>query len=565
MAKQIVTLYIDDSSLRLMVSHGKQIREWAEWTLEPELVKGNVVLNEAEVAAKIRQLFAACKVRTTKVAVGISGLHCFSRPISFPQLPRDMLAEAVQREAKRVLPVPLEQLYLSWQSIPAPQGKTQVFLVAVPRKTIDALLGALRLSGLKPYFMDVKPLLLARVARDKTAVIVDVQMTEFDIIVMANGIPQPIRSVPFATQTPTSEEKLTAIKNELSRTITFYNTTNPENVLAPTVPIFVSGELASEPEMCQALSEAIGHPVLMLSSPLESRGEFTPSRYMVNIGLALQSLSGKEVGPSVVNLNVLPHSYLPKPISLLNIGAFTGIGVTAGLVALMIFFNQGVSADIASARAELKTTEDLLKQQQSERQQLLNKITELEDKVKQSETSLYNITAAFNALEKQSAGISRELDVAMNELPYSVNLTGVSHADNKLTMSGQVPSEKEILAYLKSLGLSGIFGEITLTKMDRTQGKLDFALLGDLEKPGSVVSSGEVILRGLSDNTTLTKISYASETLTIQGVAPGEEDVRGYLSTLDKSGRFAGINISMAKLENETISFSLSLTIKKVT
>src|SRR4030042_243578 len=106
MAKQIVTLYVDDSSLRLMVSRGKQIREWAEWTLEPELVKGNVVLNEVEVAAKIRQLFAACKVNNTKVAVGISGLHCFSRPISFPQLPKDMLPEAVQREAKRVLPVP---------------------------------------------------------------------------------------------------------------------------------------------------------------------------------------------------------------------------------------------------------------------------------------------------------------------------------------------------------------------------------------------------------------------------------------------------------------------------
>ena len=45
MAKNIVTLYVDDTSLRLMVTDGKQIKEWAELPLEPGLIKGNVVIN----------------------------------------------------------------------------------------------------------------------------------------------------------------------------------------------------------------------------------------------------------------------------------------------------------------------------------------------------------------------------------------------------------------------------------------------------------------------------------------------------------------------------------------
>ncbi len=115
MVKKVVTLYIDDTSLRLVVTAGKRIKKWAELPLEPGLVKGAVVIKEAEVAAKIKQLFKAQKIKTRKVVVGLSGLHSLTRPITLPQLPKAMLDEATIREAKRVLPVPLDQFYLLWQ------------------------------------------------------------------------------------------------------------------------------------------------------------------------------------------------------------------------------------------------------------------------------------------------------------------------------------------------------------------------------------------------------------------------------------------------------------------
>ncbi len=63
MAKNIVTLYIDDTSLRLMVTAGERGREWAELPLESGLVENNVVINEAEVANKIKQLFEDRKIK----------------------------------------------------------------------------------------------------------------------------------------------------------------------------------------------------------------------------------------------------------------------------------------------------------------------------------------------------------------------------------------------------------------------------------------------------------------------------------------------------------------------
>ena len=107
MANKTVTLYIDDTSLRLMVTQGKQIKEWAESPLESGLVENNVVIKEAELAAKIKQLFEVQKVKTQKIVLGLSGIRCLSRPISFPRLPKEMVDEAVRREAQRVLPVPL--------------------------------------------------------------------------------------------------------------------------------------------------------------------------------------------------------------------------------------------------------------------------------------------------------------------------------------------------------------------------------------------------------------------------------------------------------------------------
>ena len=189
MAGRLASLYFDDTSIRLVVTKGRQIKKWAQLDLEPGLIESGVVTDEAEVAARIRRLFQSQKEPLRKVLVGMSGLYCQTRPAVFPQLPRGMLEEAVAREAKRVLTLAPEEIYQSWQTIAAPEGKSQILLEAVPRRTVDALLNALRQAGLKPSFLDLKPLALSRVVRETRAVLVDVQTAEFDLVIVAGGVP----------------------------------------------------------------------------------------------------------------------------------------------------------------------------------------------------------------------------------------------------------------------------------------------------------------------------------------------------------------------------------------
>ena len=567
MAKKIVTLYIDVTSLRLMVTDGKQIKEWATLALEPGLIEGTAVIKEAEFVAKIKQLFKAQKVKDKKIMVGMSGLRCLTRPITLPQLPQAMIDEAVQREAERVLPVPPEQLYISWQTIPAPEGKTQVFLVAIPRKIADDLLKALQQAGLKPSFMNLKPLLLARVVKEETAVIVDVQTTEFDIVIMTDGVPQPVRTIPFAEEALSWQEKLTVIRSELDRTITFYNSNNPEKPLASSVPIFASGELANEPELCQSLSNELGHPVLLLPSPLECPEGLDTSRYSANIGLASQKLlSGKEAGPSVISLNALPAPYQPKPISLTNILALPGAVIAVGLLAFMWMLTQSASTNIESMRAELTRTEVTIQRIQSQQQKLSKDVDELQKKIIGVETSRDSFTTALGSLEKQTARINGDLEVTMESLPYAISLSSISHANSILTVSGQALNAKRVLSYLLRLDRSGRFGDIAITNMTSanmtgiTSEGMDFTLLPSLQPPAKWVSSIEAAIDGLPTTIRVTSITSIGGTLTINGWTPLEDVVLLYLKDLEATGKFLEINItSMTRVEDGGMDFSIVL------
>ena len=50
--------------------------------------------------------------------------------------------------------------------------------------------------------MDVRPLALARVADERDALIINVQPVGFDIVVMIDGIPELLRSLPFPAMLP---------------------------------------------------------------------------------------------------------------------------------------------------------------------------------------------------------------------------------------------------------------------------------------------------------------------------------------------------------------------------
>ncbi len=476
MAKNTTSLYINDTSIRLMVTRGKRITKLADVPLDAGLSDINTEGKEAELVARLKQLFKSNKISAKKIILGISGLHCLTRPVSLPELPRAMLDEAITREAARVMPVPLEQLYISWQTVSASEGKIKAFMVAIPKQIADTLIRVLNKAGCKPYLMDIKPMALARLAREDTAIILDVQQKEFDIIVMVNRTPQPIRTVAFPEESLSLNEKIQIVKDELKRTIEFHNVNNLETLIHLNAPLLVSGELADEPELYELLAQELGYQVSPLTSPLKCLKQLDPSHHLVNVGLALKEFS-REAGPLLPNFNTLPAPYLPKPISLNRIMAIPAAVSAISLIILLTVTIQNAGGSIESAQNQLASNNFIIEKKQAQKNKLTEEIAAAEQKLVSFEAARENFTSILNKFNANGQKINKDLKAILDNQIDEFVINAISHSGTHLTVNGWADSEQEVLEYVRKIYGTGRFNEITISNLSRNTGAEDEAIM----------------------------------------------------------------------------------------
>jgi type IV pilus assembly protein PilM len=512
MAKQATSIFIGDSKISVLQAIGKQPQNWAILPLAPGLVKDGVILDVNAVATGVREVCQKAHIGGGKVIAGISGINCLYRIISLPSIPENMLPEAVKREAARVLGVPMEQFYLSWQTLPTTsKSEIRIYLVATPKKTVDTLISTLRKAGLNPYLMDLKPLALARTITESEAIILDVQPTSFDIVIMTDITPQVVRSLPIAPDA-SQEERLSLIKDELERAITFYNSSHKEHSLDPMAPLLVSGDLAGQEDRWEVLSGVQGNTVRLLPCPLKATNEFPCSQYTTNIGLTFKVTAEKAATAfSLVNLNVFPEIYRPKPrpvhevlfipvliggVALVVLGAFTLANTIAQKDTTFSDYPAILSSFIFTHNTPY--TNQLQLELDNITQTILLKTTEAKTEIEDYEAEIKALTKQFSTQVQEQEAVIEAFNSVLDPLG---------------------PGRDEI---------NGDLGE-----MNRLPGALD-----------------------------LLSVKHDTETMTIQGIADDENIILGYASALRGSGRFALVVVSSVAYEedNSRTRFTLTLT-----
>lgn len=282
------TLHIEGDSVRLLVVRGGQVAEWGVEPLEPGLVQDGVVADPEALGERIKSLLAGHHVGKRNLVVGLTGQRCVPRILNFPQIDSRLLKEAVPREMKREMPVPLEEMYLSWQPIPGNNGQLRVFALGVARDVLGPGVEAVRLAGGTLRSMDIKPLSLVRAVGRSEALIADVEPESIDVIVVRGGIPATIRTISVRREIDTDEDKVRRLGEELSRSVKFYNDTHPEEPLEPSTPAYLTGSLAGLAASSGVVEGSVGHPVQPPAPPLEYPADLPLATFMVNIGLALK-------------------------------------------------------------------------------------------------------------------------------------------------------------------------------------------------------------------------------------------------------------------------------------
>jgi len=470
MAKKVTTLFIRDTSLNLLVMKGEQVEKWASSPLEPGLVSQGLIVDEAQVADKIKQLFKETRVKASNVITALSGHDSLYRIITLPDLPEAILPEAVRREAKRTIPTPLEEAYFAYQRLPSvTRGEARIFLATCPRDRVDALVRTLRQAGIKPYDMDLAPLALCRIPNEPRAIIVNARLDHLDVMVIADRLPQVIRRLSLPSEAESLEDRLPLIAEEFNRTVAFYNSSHMENPLDSTVPVFVCGELAEAPETWQAVVGQSGYSVSPLISPVEPPEGFDSNNFLVNIGLALKELlpEKEEANFSLVNFNALPEAYLPEHFSIVRVFVPVGIVIGIGLIIFALILIQNNRANIEELRSDVAVAEGRAIQQQKE-------IAALNAQIGPAETTASALNDRISAMERGRVKIHEDLTEIEKLAGEKVNLSSVNHGGSSVTVSGTASDEDDIFSYARALRNSGRFSRVWIPSITESEGGFRF-------------------------------------------------------------------------------------------
>lgn len=461
MPAKTLTLTIDDASVRILVVQGKRVLCWGSAPLDAGLVKDGVVREPQKVGSVIADLVASMsKDRKHNLVAGVSGMHSFHRFLSLPHLAPTLLAKAVERDMESALNVPLDQTYLFWKSVASHAAGEELATLALSRKTIDSEIEALQFAGLKPVFMELRGFSLARAMGKSDAVIIALEETSLDIVVVKNKIARIVRTIPLARK-DTTEAKLEAMQEEFAKTLKLYETTYPRDALEQTIPIFVVGGLVQGIEM-EKLSEGLGHLVEKLDPPFKANADFPWAQYMVNIGLAMKGTGARRQLPE---MNLLPQSLRPAGFPWrLALSASIAVLCLAGAFVLYQFATQ-VKAKNDEARFQLEKVQKQMALRNADNKT----IADLQKSIQQVQADSAKIKKDFAALITPRGYFATPVAAAGTTLlPEGVTITSIS-ATSKLTIQGQGVSYAKVLAYVDNLKKSNLVGSVLLSNVSENK------------------------------------------------------------------------------------------------
>ena len=464
-----VTLNIEANSLRLLVFKGKRAVKWESMPLSPELIKDGVILDPQGVGRAIAELLKSNEISTTRPVVSLSGLHSVLRIMSLPNTPRALMGEAVERYARKIMPVDLEELYLSWQVVGTQAGKQRVFVLGIPKKLVDAGVEALRLAGISQPIMELKPVALARAANHEQAIVLCIEPQCLDIVVVAHGIPAAMRTICTKPGCPSPRERVEEMVEELHRTISLYAVNIPQHYVEPGIPLFLVGEGAAEPELRKLLQEKVEYPVMPLPALLNYPPSFPASEFVGNIGLGLSRARPSRRGRPPfrpISLNILPQIYRPRSISTTQ--ALVALLLIVGAGSLFPLYRMDVNA--YSKTADLQSQASSLEQRLQGERLSLRRMGQLQTSVDQTLTLVEGLQREYETILSRRGAPARLELILEFARAFGVRLTAIADTGGGITLEGRTDGNAEAVSFARALEQTGAFPQVNLASLARAGG-----------------------------------------------------------------------------------------------
>jgi len=288
--RDVTTLVVESTDLRYLATRGGKVVEYGSEPLPAGLVVEGLVTDAVALGKLLDRTARAHGLDRKRVIMGVSGWRSIPRLLTMPKLQASLMEQTIAREAKREMPVSLENLYLSWQSMPGEAETQRIYVLGVPRELIDAQVRALQAAGIAPFAMDLKPLALVRAIRQPEAIIVSLEQDEMDIVLAIDYVPAIMRTFSLENEGLDLSGKLERLVSELNQTVRFYNDSHPDAAIKPSTSVFVAGKLLDDIQVFEQVKRALDRPVERPIAPLPCPPDCPALVYMTNLGLALKKV-----------------------------------------------------------------------------------------------------------------------------------------------------------------------------------------------------------------------------------------------------------------------------------
>ncbi len=126
--------------------------------LSPEAIVDGAIMDAGLVIDAIQKAFSSRKIKSSDVAIALSGHSVIIKKISIPATSEEELAEVIPWEAEQYIPFDVEDVNLAYQvlkSASGSEGNMDVLLVAAKKDKINDYTSVASQAGRNPVLVDV--------------------------------------------------------------------------------------------------------------------------------------------------------------------------------------------------------------------------------------------------------------------------------------------------------------------------------------------------------------------------------------------------------------------------
>lgn len=179
------------------------VANYGEAVLFPKQEKHTVARSlKEEIAVQFRSLLERMRPETDEVCISMPSFLGLISLIDFPEMTDAELGEAIQFEARKYIPSPLEDVSLSWEKVSSSgtgtTKKNEVLLVAALNKDVRQYEGYVNAVGYRMKLLELETFSISRAlaGNEKDPVLVmDVGARAANLILVEHGFPKKSRSI----------------------------------------------------------------------------------------------------------------------------------------------------------------------------------------------------------------------------------------------------------------------------------------------------------------------------------------------------------------------------------